>query len=89
MKLKPHLNPRKIGDEYMLPAGNGDSVDYTRVITFNPSAAYLLEHTQGEFTVEEWAELLVQRYDIDKAQALNDVRALVDSLQKAGLLVEE
>ena len=90
MKLKDNLTIRKIGDEYMMVSESGSGLDYTRVISLNNSAAYLVQEVhQKEFTQEEWVELLMEKYDVDSERAEADVKALIDKLEKEGLFVEE
>ena len=89
MKLKDNLTIRKIGDEYMMVSESGSGLDYTRVISLNKTAAYLVQEVhQKEFTKEEWVELLIDKYDVDKEQAETDVQALIDKLAKEGLFDE-
>ena len=89
MKLKDNLTIRKIGDEYMMVSDSGSGLDYTRVISLNKTAAYLVQEVQQkEFTKEEWVELLIDKYDVDKEKAATDVQALIDKLAKEGLFDE-
>ena len=89
MKLKENLTIRKIGDEYMMVSESGSSLDYTRVISLNKSAAHLVQEVQHkEFTQEEWVNLLIDKYDIDKETAEADVQVLIDKLRKEGLFDE-
>lgn len=86
MKLKDNLTIRKIGDEYMMVSESGSSLDYTRVISLNSSAAYLVQEVQQrEFTQEEWVSLLMKKYNVDKNKAAADVQLLIDKLSKEGL----
>lgn len=90
MKLKDNLTIRKIGDEYMMVSDSGSGLDYTRVISLNNSAAYLVQEVhQKEFTPQEWVQLLMDKYDVDKERAEADVQTLIDKLAKEGLFVEE
>lgn len=89
MKLKDNLTIRKIGDEYMMVSESESVLDYTRVISLNKSAAYLVQEAlQKEFTMEEWVTLLIDKYNIDKERAETDVKALIDKLAKEGLFDE-
>ena len=89
MKLKKNLTIRKIGDEYMIVSDSGSGLDYTRVISLNNSAAYLVQEAQNkEFTQEEWVEMLMDKYDVDKERAEADVEALIEKLEKEGLFDE-
>ncbi len=89
MKLKSNLNIRTIGDENIVMGGGGETVDCTRVISLNATAAYLLKETENaEFTSGEWAELLVKKYGIEMERAAADVEKLIENLKAAGLIQE-
>ena len=89
MKLKENLTMRKIGDEYMMVSESGSGLDYTRVISLNESAAYLVKEThQKDFTKEDWVQLLVDKYSVDKERAATDVQTLIEKLAKENLFDE-
>ena len=89
MKLKENLTVRKIGDEYMMVSDSGTGLDYTRVISLNESAAYLVQEVgQEEFTKEEWVSLLMDKYNVDKERAETDVQTLINKFFKEGLFDE-
>ena len=89
MKLKDNLTIRKIGDEYMMVSESGSGLDYTRVISLNESAAYLVKEThQKDFTKEDWVQLLVDKYSVDKERAATDVQTLIEKLAKENLFDE-
>ena len=89
MKLKDNLTIRKIGDEYMIVSESGSGLDYTRVISLNESAAYLVKEThQKDFTKEDWVQLLVDKYSVDKERAATDVQTLIEKLAKENLFDE-
>lgn len=71
----------------MMVSEKGSSLDFTRVMTLNESAAYLIEKTGVEpFSIEKWTELLMDKYDVDKEVAERDVKTLVDKLVDAGIV---
>ena len=87
MKLKDNLAVRKIGNEYMMVSENGSGLDYTRVISFNSSAAYLIEKVgHNIFTEDECGELLIEKYGIAREIVESDVNSLIEKLQKENLL---
>ena len=87
MKLKENLAVRKIGNEYIMVSENGSGLDYTRVISLNSSAAYLIEKVgHNIFTEDEWLELLIEKYGIAREIAETDVNKLIVKLQKENLL---
>lgn len=90
MRLKENYNIRKIGDEYMMVSQSGSGLDYTRVVSLNGSAAFLIEKVKGrDFTVEELIGLLVENYGIARDIAKADVDVLVEKMVKEGLVVSE
>ncbi len=89
MKLKDNLTVRKIGNEYMMVSDSGAGLDYTRVISLNESAAYLVEEVgKSEFTKEEWITLLMDKYSVEREVAEADVQVLIDKFVKEGLFDE-
>lgn len=89
MKLKDNLAMRKIGDEYIMVSESGSTLDYTRVISLNDSAAYLIQKVVGEpFSKEDLVSMITEKYDIDKQTAETDVQKLLDKLLKAELIDE-
>ncbi|MFA6769659.1 MAG: PqqD family protein [Bacteroidales bacterium] len=89
MKLKENLTIRKIGDDYMMVSHSGTELDYTRVIGLNHSAAFLVQQVQqNEFTKQEWVNMLVDKYNVEREVAERDVEALIDKLNKEKLIDE-
>ena len=89
MQIKKNIRIKQIGDEKILVSNDGKNLDYTRIISLNQSAAFLIEESmEKEFTVQVWAHRLTDRYDIDYALALSDAQKVVDKLKQAGVLCE-
>jgi hypothetical protein len=86
MKIKENIRIKQIGDDKILVYNDGNNLDYTRIISLNQSAAFLIEESMGkEFTVQEWAHRLSENYGIDETRALSDAQKLVDKLMQAGV----
>ena len=67
--------------------GSGDSLDYTQAVSLNDSAAYLIESVRGkDFTLEDWVELLTDRYEVSGEQARADVELLIQMLKEAEII---
>ena len=87
MRIKDQISLRKIADEYIMIAGSGDSLDYTQAVSLNDSAAYLIESVRGkDFTLEDWVELLTDRYEVSGEQARADVELLIQMLKEAEII---
>ena len=79
---------RKIGTEHIVLAEGANLVNFNKMISFNESAAYLWENLEGEFTVEDLANLLTRKYEVDIQTALKDSDSIAQSWLKAGLITE-
>ena len=78
---------RNVCGECILVAEGKGLVDFNKMISLNKSAAYLWENVYGmDFTTEDLAKLLVDKYEVDMELALKDSDALVNSWKDAGLL---
>lgn len=89
MRIKENIKIKQIGDESILVSNDAGNINYTRVISLNKSAEFLIADSFGkDFTTREWAERLVDKYGIDTTQAMNDAQALVEKLLQAGVLYE-
>lgn len=89
MRIKDNIKIKQIGDETILVSNDGENMNYTRVISLNKSAEFLVKESfDRDFEVEDWATRLTEKYDIDKTQALTDAQALADKLLQAGVLYE-
>jgi len=87
MRIKDQISLRKIADEYIMIVGSGDSLDYTQAVSLNDSAAYLIESVRGkDFTLEDWVELLTDRYEVSREQARADVELLIQMLKEAEII---
>ena len=87
MRIKDQISLRKIADEYILIVGSGDSLDYPQAVSLNDSAAYLIESVRGkDFTLEDWVELLTDRYEVSGEQARADVELLIQMLKEAEII---
>ena len=87
MRIKDQISLRKIADEYIMIVGSGYSLDYTQAVSLNDSAAYLIESVRGkDFTLEDWVELLTNRYEVSGEQARADVELLIQMLKEAEII---
>lgn len=89
MKIAEGFVLRKIAGEHIIAGEGLARVDFSKVISLNPSAAYLWSEVQGkEFGPDELVRLLLDRYDVDEATARKDVTALLEGWREAGLIEE-
>lgn len=87
MKIKSNLTLRKIADEYIMLLNDGKALDYTKAISLNETAAYLVEAVgQDSFDTARWAELLLEQYELDADTAHRDAQRFADMLIEAGVI---
>ena len=87
MKLRKGFALREIcGERIVVPEGI-DVINFNKLISLNGSAKYLWETLQDkEFTVQDAAKLLTDKYEVEEATALSDAEKLIKKWQEIGLI---
>lgn len=86
MKIKEGFVLREMCGENIVAAEGLENINFNKLISLNESAAYLWKELSGkEFTIEEMAELLIDRYGIDKELATKDSAQLCEAWINAGI----
>jgi hypothetical protein len=89
MRIKEGFILRTICGEHVVVGEGLAQVNYNKLISLNGSAAWLWEQVQGrDFSVEDLAALLLQRYDVSEEQALADSRKLMQVWKENNLVTE-
>jgi len=87
MKIKEGYVLRSLCGNHIVTAEGLGLIDCNHMITLNDSAAYLWENIQGkEFTEEDLADLLIDKYEIVREIALADSVKLIQAWRNAGVL---
>ena len=83
MKIKEGYKIRRIAGENVVVMQGSLGADMTRIISLNDSGTWLWQELSGkDFSVEDAAELLCCRYDVEPATALEDARKWIDTLKE-------
>lgn len=86
MKIKKGFVLREMCGEHIVTGEGLENINFNKLITLNSSAAFLWQEVAGrEFTAEEMAQLLIDRYGIDKELAIKDAVNLCNALTDAGV----
>ncbi|MCR5709084.1 MAG: PqqD family protein [Bacteroidales bacterium] len=89
MKTIPGFTLRPLGKEFIITAESIKQINFNKMISLNESAAYLWKSVDGkDFTAEDLADLLVERYVIDRDTALRDSQAIAAKWIEAGIVTE-
>ena len=87
MKIREEYKVREMAGEHVVIMQGRQGVDMTRIISLNESALYLWNALVGkEFTADDAARLLTERYAIDAATAARDAAAWVGKLRDCKLI---
>ena len=87
MKIKENFKVRKIAGENLIVSQGSTHADLTKIISLNQTALYLWENLEGkDFTKEDAAKLLSEKYGVDEATALADASRWIDKMVKEGVI---
>lgn len=83
-KVKPGYVLREIAQEYLaVPIGTGGEI-----VILNPVSKLLWERLQAPQTLDELTDAVTEQYDVDSAQAREDILAFLNNLKSSNLLAE-
>jgi len=87
MKILEGFVMRPLGDEYIIIGEGLSRVNFNKMISLNPTAAYLWENLQDkEFTVEDMTRLLTDKYEVDEKVAAKDAADLAEKWISIGIV---
>ena len=87
MKIKNGFVLREMCGENIVTAEGIENINFNKLISLNATAAYLWEALAGkDFSAEDMAGLLVERYGIDMELALKDSENLCNAWKDAGVI---
>lgn len=86
MKVKNSFVLRKIaGSNVVVPIGS-ETADFNGMMTLNETGAMLFGMLSKERSIEDLTNAMLSEYDVSAAEAEEDVKAFVETLEKAGML---
>lgn len=72
---------RQVGDELVFLAESGD-----QYISLNPVGSFIWQQIDGNHSLQDVLDILCHEYEVEREQALDDLREFVERLQTEGLL---
>lgn len=86
MRLKNGFVLREMCGEHIVSGEGIEHINFNKLISLNSTAAFLWKEAEGrDFTAETLAELLIDRYGIDKELAVRDSENLIKAWTEAGI----
>lgn len=88
MRIKEGLFLHQIGDECIVMQDGSSNVDFSNILSLNPTAAYLwAEIGNREFDSAKIVQMLTEHFDVTESRAQQDAEGFITSLKEAGVIL--
>ena len=89
MRQKKGFVLREVCGEKVIVGEGLETVNFGKLISLNDTAAWLWEKAAelGDFTEEQLADAICKEYDVEKSQALSDIKKIVANWKEIGLIL--
>lgn len=90
MRVKKGIELQNVCNEHLLIPAGIENVDFSKIISLNPTAAYLWENIAelDNFDIDTLVELLLKEYEVEEAVAREDCQLIVERWAEIGLIEE-
>ena len=90
MRVKKGIELQNVCNEHLLIPAGIENVDFSKIISLNPTAAYLWENIAGmdNFDIDTLVGLLLKEYEVEEAVAREDCQLIVERWAEIGLIEE-
>lgn len=78
---------RKLAEEYVLIPCGERAEEMNETISLSETAGFIYINAGKADSTEELAGLVAEEYDVPKSEVLEDVKAVVKTLQQKGILL--
>ena len=86
MKIKENFELRQVAGSFVVLSVADAAVDFNGMLTLNESGVLLWKRLMEGCTREDLATALTDEYEVDFQQALADVDAFLQKLDRAGCI---
>ncbi len=87
-RIKENIVTRQIAGETLLVPIYGDLANMEKIFTLDPVAAFIWENLDGEKSLEDIRDGVLDTFDVEKEQAETDMFEFIDELVEADLIVQ-
>jgi hypothetical protein len=88
LRRSHELVTREVAGETILVPIRGTLASLQQIFVLNPVAAFIWDQLDGERSLGELCEAVLERFDVTPAAARSDLLELVEGLLTAGLIAE-
>ena len=87
MKIKNGFTLHQIGDEHIIMHNGTGNVDFSNIISLNPTAPRLWQHVKGkDFNADTLTDFLTENYEVAAETAKQDAEQLIKNWLEAGII---
>ena len=87
MIIKSGFTLREIGTDHVVVPEGIEVINFNKLVSLNKTAKYIWEQMEGkDFSVEDIAKLLTEKYNVLEVIALADAKQLADRWKNIGLV---
>ena len=88
MNIKKGFELQNVCGEYILVPAGIENVDFSRIISFNPTAASLWEGVSEmeSFTIDDMVKILLNEYEVEEEIAREDCVLIVERWDEMGII---
>ena len=87
MRIKDTIIINKINDEYVLIDSDTSKNRFNGLIKLNEESKNIIELLHNDISFDELINKMLDIYEVDKDILENDVKSLIDKLNKTGIIV--
>lgn len=90
MRVKKGIELQNVCNEYLLIPAGIENVDFSKIISLNPTAAYLWENVSKmeSFDTDTLVKLLLKEYEVEEPIAREDSRLIIERWLETGIIEE-
>lgn len=89
MKIRQGFSLHQLGDEYIVIHDGTTNIDFDKLLSLNPTAAFLWKSIGHEaFDTDRLTALLTDNYEVSAGQARQDAEAFIGKLVETGITEE-
>jgi hypothetical protein len=87
-KKKEEIVTREIAGETILVPVKGKLADMQKIFSLNPVADSVWQQLNGDKSVKDIRDRILETFDVEKKQAGRDIMELIDNLLKEDLIIQ-
>lgn len=88
MRLKDDFILHNTGEDFVIIATGEATKNFNGIIKLNNMGGEIVSFLSNDISEEEIIKAIVEKYEVEYATAKEDIRNLLDSLRKAGVILD-